>query len=88
MSKDKDRKKERTYFRKRMNDADLASAGFPIGSGATEEAAIADLHVSADGLIADLHGLAEYRAHLVKVLTGRAVLQWRRPACLTVGARV
>ena len=35
--------------------------------------AIAGLSVSADDLIADLHGSAEYRAHLVKVMTGRAV---------------
>jgi carbon-monoxide dehydrogenase medium subunit len=36
-------------------------------------AAIAGLSVSADGLIADLHGSAAYRANLAKVLTGRAV---------------
>ena len=35
--------------------------------------AIADLSVPADGMISDLHGTAEYRAHLVKVMTGRAV---------------
>lgn len=35
--------------------------------------ALADLTVSADDLINDLHGTAEYRAHLVKVMTGRAV---------------
>ena len=35
--------------------------------------AIAGLTVSADNLIADLHGSPEYRAHLVKVMTGRAV---------------
>ena len=35
--------------------------------------AISGLSVSADGLIGDLHGTPEYRAHLVKVLTGRAV---------------
>ena len=35
--------------------------------------ALADLTVPADGLIADLHGTPEYRAHLVKVMTGRAV---------------
>ncbi|MFT7254894.1 MAG: carbon-monoxide dehydrogenase medium subunit, partial [Paracoccaceae bacterium] len=28
---------------------------------------------SADGMIADLHGSSAYRAHLVKVMTGRAV---------------
>ncbi|MFT4743184.1 MAG: carbon-monoxide dehydrogenase medium subunit [Yoonia sp.] len=36
-------------------------------------AAIAGLSVDADNLIADVHGSAEYRAHLVKVMTGRAV---------------
>lgn len=35
--------------------------------------ALADLSVPADDLISDLHGTAEYRAHLVKVMTGRAV---------------
>jgi carbon-monoxide dehydrogenase medium subunit len=35
--------------------------------------ALADLAVSADGMISDLHGTGAYRAHLVKVLTGRAV---------------
>lgn len=35
--------------------------------------ALADLTVSADDLIGDLHGTAEYRAHLIKVMTGRAV---------------
>lgn len=35
--------------------------------------ALTDLTVPADDLISDLHGTAEYRAHLVKVMTGRAV---------------
>jgi carbon-monoxide dehydrogenase medium subunit len=35
--------------------------------------ALADLTVPADGLIGDLHGTPEYRAHLVKVMTARAV---------------
>ena len=35
--------------------------------------ALADLSASADNLIEDLHGSAEYRAHLIKVMTGRAV---------------
>ncbi|MCO4847292.1 MAG: xanthine dehydrogenase family protein subunit M [Yoonia sp.] len=45
---------------------DALSADFSAG-------AIAGLTVSADNLIADLHGSPEYRAHLVKVMTGRAV---------------
>ena len=36
-------------------------------------AAISGLTVSADNLISDLHGSPAYRAHLVKVMTGRAV---------------
>ncbi|MFY0691064.1 MAG: xanthine dehydrogenase family protein subunit M [Paracoccaceae bacterium] len=36
-------------------------------------AALADLSVDADGMISDLHGTAAYRAHIVKVMTGRAV---------------
>jgi len=36
-------------------------------------AALNGLSVAADGMIADLHGSSEYRAHLVKVMTGRAV---------------
>ncbi|KPP88641.1 MAG: CoxM-like aerobic dehydrogenase medium subunit [Rhodobacteraceae bacterium HLUCCA08] len=35
--------------------------------------ALAELSVPADGMINDLHGSGAYRAHLVKVLTGRAV---------------
>lgn len=35
--------------------------------------ALDGLTVSADNLIDDLHGSPEYRAHLVKVMTGRAV---------------
>ncbi|WP_136634475.1 FAD binding domain-containing protein [Pseudooceanicola onchidii] len=35
--------------------------------------AISNLTVPADDMISDLHGSAEYRAHLVKVMTGRAV---------------
>jgi carbon-monoxide dehydrogenase medium subunit len=35
--------------------------------------AIAGLSVSAEDMIGDIHGTPEYRAHLVKVLTGRAV---------------
>jgi carbon-monoxide dehydrogenase medium subunit len=35
--------------------------------------AIAGLSVPSEGMIADLHGSAAYRANLAKVLTGRAV---------------
>lgn len=52
-------------FRWREAEAAL-SATFAAG-------AIAGLTVPADGMIADLHGSAAYRANLVKVLTGRAV---------------
>jgi len=38
-------------------------------------AALAGLTVSADGLNQDLHGTADYRAHLVSVMAGRAVAQ-------------
>ncbi|MEM9320021.1 MAG: FAD binding domain-containing protein [Pseudomonadota bacterium] len=37
--------------------------------------ALTGLDLSAEGMISDMHGPAEYRAHLVKVLTGRAVAQ-------------
>jgi len=37
--------------------------------------AIADIHVPADGLNSDLHGSAEYRAHLIDVMAARAVAQ-------------
>ena len=35
--------------------------------------AVAGLTVSPDGMIGDLHGSPEYRAHLVAVMTRRAV---------------
>ncbi len=35
--------------------------------------AISGLSIDSDGMIGDLHGTPEYRAHLVKVFTGRAV---------------
>jgi carbon-monoxide dehydrogenase medium subunit len=35
--------------------------------------ALADLSVTAAGMISDLHGSSDYRAHLVKVMTARAV---------------
>ena len=38
-------------------------------------AALEGLTVSADGLNQDLHGTAEYRAHLVSVMAARAVAQ-------------
>ena len=51
----------------RWNQAEAAlSADFSAS-------AIDGLTVPADNLISDLHGSAEYRAHLVKVITGRAV---------------
>lgn len=36
--------------------------------------AISDLSVPADGMIGDLHGTPEYRAHLIGVLTKRAIV--------------
>lgn len=35
--------------------------------------ALGELSLDGDGMIADLHGSGAYRAHLVKVMTGRAV---------------
>jgi len=42
-------------------------------SGNFSADAVEGLTASADGLIGDLHGTPEYRAHLIKVLTKRAV---------------
>ena len=42
-------------------------------SAAFTPAAIAGLSVPSDGMIADLHGSAAYRANLAKVLAGRGV---------------
>ena len=42
-------------------------------SGNFSAEAVSGLSLDADGMMADLHGSAEYRAHLAKVLTGRAV---------------
>ncbi len=41
--------------------------------GDFSEAALDSLDVPADGMIGDIHGSAAYRAHLVKIMTGRAV---------------
>ncbi|MEL7133381.1 MAG: carbon monoxide dehydrogenase, partial [Pseudomonadota bacterium] len=35
--------------------------------------AVAGLALPAEGMIGDMHGTPAYRAHLVKVMTGRAV---------------
>jgi carbon-monoxide dehydrogenase medium subunit len=51
----------------RWHEAEKALSS-DFGPGAVE-----GLSVSADGMIADLHGSAAYRAHLVGVLTKRAV---------------
>ena len=51
----------------RWSEAEAAlSANFSAG-------AINDLSLPADGMIGDMHGPPEYRAHLAKVLAGRAV---------------
>jgi carbon-monoxide dehydrogenase medium subunit len=51
----------------RWSEAEAAlSSDFSAG-------ALDALSVSPEGMIGDLHGTPEYRAHLVKVLTGRAV---------------
>ena len=42
-------------------------------SGNFSADAVKGLSASADGLISDLHGTAAYRAHLIGVMTGRAV---------------
>jgi carbon-monoxide dehydrogenase medium subunit len=42
-------------------------------SGNFSADAVKGLNVDADGMINDLHGTPDYRAHLVKVLTARAV---------------
>jgi len=42
-------------------------------SGNFSADAVEGLSVSGDGMISDLHGSGDYRAHLVKVLTKRAV---------------
>jgi carbon-monoxide dehydrogenase medium subunit len=51
----------------RWTEAETAlSANFTVD-------ALGDLSLDGDGMIADLHGSGAYRAHLVKVMTGRAV---------------
>jgi carbon-monoxide dehydrogenase medium subunit len=51
----------------RWSEAEAAlSSDFSAG-------AVKGLQASAEGMIGDLHGTAEYRAHLISVLTGRAV---------------
>ena len=36
-------------------------------------AALADIKMSSDGLVSDMHGSADYRAHLITVLAKRAL---------------
>jgi aerobic carbon-monoxide dehydrogenase medium subunit len=43
-----------------------------LGASFTPEA-VSSLPIDPSGMIGDIHGTPEYRAHLVKVLTGRAV---------------
>ncbi len=51
----------------RWSDAEAAlNTTFDAGS-------ISELSVDADDMISDIHGSSEYRAHLVKVMTARAV---------------
>ncbi|NNK78736.1 MAG: xanthine dehydrogenase family protein subunit M, partial [Litoreibacter sp.] len=51
----------------RWAEAEAAlSADFSAG-------ALADLSLDGDGMISDLHGTGAYRAHIAKVMTGRAV---------------
>lgn len=42
-------------------------------SGSFDPSALDGLEVPAEGMISDLHGSGAYRAHIVKVMTGRAV---------------
>ncbi len=49
-----------------------SAAEAALGENRTASA-LDGLSVSSDGLLSDMHGSAAYRAHLVKVLTGRAV---------------
>ena len=51
----------------RWSEAETALSGNFVADN------VEGLSVSADDMISDLHGTAEYRAHLIKVLTGRAV---------------
>lgn len=51
----------------RWTEAEAAlSANFSADS-------VSDLSVPADGMIGDMHGTPQYRAHLIRVMTGRAV---------------
>ncbi|MEM9049757.1 MAG: xanthine dehydrogenase family protein subunit M [Pseudomonadota bacterium] len=56
---------EEGVFRWREAEAALSTDFAP--------AAVAGLSVPAEGMIGDIHGTPEYRAHLVKVMTKRAV---------------
>ncbi len=49
-------------------------AGLEAALSADWSAASVDaVEVSADGLMSDLHGTADYRAHLIKVMAKRAL---------------
>ena len=51
----------------RWSEAEAALAGD------TTHSALSDIALAPEGMISDMHGSAAYRAHMVKVLTGRAV---------------
>ena len=56
-----------------MHRRTTASSG--IRTENFSSAAIKDIKIPADGLNSDIHGSAEYRAHLVTVMARRAVDQ-------------
>jgi carbon-monoxide dehydrogenase medium subunit len=49
--------------------------------------ALEDINVTADGLNSDLHGSAEYRAHLISVMARRAVDAANAKASAKTGAK-
>ena len=51
----------------------MSEGGAESGQEKSHEATPQKLERVADEMIADLHGSPEYRAHLIKVMTGRAV---------------
>ena len=63
----------RELLRRLDREGEFATVFVDLEGAMDAADAVADIKVSPDGLNSDIHGSAEYRAHLVTVLSKRAV---------------